>query len=156
MVSARYLGAGAALCALASIAVADSSHCGTANPVQKENSQMSQDLPRRGGSRLPPPKVDPVVLNGVRYEQARSGIPLDADDPSGWMRATDVKTSNEVWLMQIYKRPPGGDDDSLPAGGRPVVYMKSIVVRDGNLVVTDMLGRSFVVDPATGASRPAD
>lgn len=106
-------------------------------------------------SRPPPPQVPPVELDGVRFEQASSGIPIDADDVSGWMRATDVSTSQQVWLAQIYRRPPGGEDPFLPSGGRPTLYMRSIVVRDGRLVVTDTLGRSFEVDPTTGTSQPA-
>lgn len=116
---------------------------------------MSQGLPGRGGSRRPPPNVAPLEMNGVRYEQARSGIPLDATDPSGWLRATEIATGAEIWLVQVYTNPDSAGDPSLPGGGRSVVYMVAIEAKGDQIVVTDTLGRSFVVDPETGASRSA-
>lgn len=121
--------------------------------AHQERETMVQASPQPAGSRRPPPQVDPVVHNGVRFEQARSGLPLDAEDTSGWMRATDEASGAEVWLKQIYQRPPV--DGSVPAGGPGVIYMKSIEIAGDRLRVTNTLGAAFLVDPATGASEPA-
>lgn len=115
---------------------------------------MNPDLPGPSGSRVPPPQVDPVDLNGIRYEQARSGIPLDATDPSGWLRATKTDSGEELWLRQIYTSPQSGADPDLPGGGRTIVYMKRLSVSGDAILVEDIKGRSFLVDAITGDVTP--
>lgn len=120
----------------------------------KEIDTMSQDLPGSGASRVPPPKVDALEWNGIRYEPAVSGLPLDATDVSGWMRATAIASGEVLWLVQVYTH-PDPVDPFLPGGGRNMIPMKRISISGDRIEVEDMRGRRFLVDPATGTSTPA-
>ena len=106
------------------------------------------------GSLPPPPQVEALELDGIRYEQARSGLPPDASDRSGWLRATEIASGRELWMVQIYRSPEDTGGDPLPAPGRPVIYMRAIEAEGGRPVVTDILGRRFAIRPADGAAQP--
>jgi hypothetical protein len=120
----------------------------------KETNKMSQHLPGSGASRVPPPAVDALVSNGIRYEPAVSGLPLDATDVTGWMRATNIASGEVIWLAQVYTH-PDPVDPFLPGGGRNMIPMKRIALSGNMIEVEDLRGRTFLVDPATGTSTPA-
>lgn len=125
------------------------------NPsTDKEIDTMSPDLPGSGASRVPPPKVDALERNGIRYEPALSGLPLDATDVSGWMRATNIASGEVLWLAQVYTN-PDPVDPFLPGGGRNMIAMKRISMSGNMLEVEDVRGRRFLVDPETGTSTPS-
>ena len=141
-----------ALCALAAVA---GLACAHAN--QDNEAAMTKDTPppiSGSSSRPPPPEVAAVTLDGVRYEPARDGLPHDATDTTGWLRATRIDTGEELWLAQVYTAPPPPPD--APAGVLPPsqVYIARLEVEGGLLRVTDERGRRFHVDPDTGASVP--
>jgi hypothetical protein len=123
------------------------------SPPPTKEPTMNDSLPGPSGSRGPPPVVRPVELNGIRFEQALSGLPLDATDVSGWMRATQIASGEQVWLQQVYTNPV--TDPDQPAGGRSIVYMRRLEVDGKGLLVEDLRGRRFHVDPRDGSSRPA-
>lgn len=149
------LGAGAAtILVMVALALWAGGEQDVPNPSSdKKADTMSPHVPGSGASRVPPPKVDAVELNGVRFEPALSGLPLDATDVSGWMRATNVASGDVLWLAQVYTH-PDPVDPFLPGGGRNMIPMKRITVTGDMIEVEDMRGRTFLVDPATGASKP--
>lgn len=108
------------------------------------------------GSRPPPAEIKPVELNGIRFEQASTGLPISASDTSGWLLATDIKTGEKLWLKQIYSAPPSEAGDPMATSSTSTVYMQKLVVEGDKLRVEDELGRQFHVDPISGESVPLD
>lgn len=48
------------------------------------------------------PEVDPVVVNGVRYEVARAPERSGIAQTSGVLSAIDVTTGSEIWSIVVY------------------------------------------------------
>jgi hypothetical protein len=107
-------------------------------------------------SRPPPADIRPVELDGIRFEQARTGLPPTATDTSGWLLATDTKTGAQLWLKQIYTAPPTEEGDPMAASAPSTVYMKRLSVEGQKILILDELGRQFHVDPKSGESTPLE
>jgi hypothetical protein len=100
--------------------------------------------------RLPPPEIEPVVLDGVRYEQAtaRSEDPKELE--SGYLRAIELNSGKELWLRRVYA--PDFDDEE-ERDGQEVYFITFSPTEDGAaLRVENEAGEVWRVDPATGAS----
>lgn len=54
-------------------------------------------------SRVPPPEMPPLELDGIRYEQICYGRAEDRERRSGFMRACDIATGEALWELQVYK-----------------------------------------------------
>ncbi len=103
-------------------------------------------------SRPRPPKVSPLEKDGIRFDQARDGLPLQAKDTSGWLRATDIASGQTLWLVQVYTAPLPEPGRPEVAGGPQTVYMHRLSFSEGYVIVEDELGREYQVDPKSGNS----
>lgn len=103
-------------------------------------------------SRPRPPEVQPLEHDGIRFHPAEDGIPVDATDTSGWLRATDMVSGETRWLSQVFTAPPIENGAPEIAGGPHTVYIRRISFSDGFVNVEDELGRRFRVDPKNGSS----
>lgn len=102
-------------------------------------------------SRKPPEHVDPVVIDGVRYEQVMNATRYGFDEAPGYLRAVREADGVQLWIKQIYAL------DIDPERERDVqeVYFRSMSVgEDGMILIENERGRKFSVDPATGESTP--
>lgn len=53
--------------------------------------------------RLAPPKAEPVVVDGIRYEAPVWGKTLGLGQNGGHLRAIDVATGDELWVLVVYE-----------------------------------------------------
>ena len=97
--------------------------------------------------RIPPAKVAPVTVAGLRFEAIHWGKARGLGQNGGYVAAVDPASGKELWTLKVYD----------------VVYVPHLlcVVQDvfitsmsktlfgQKLNVTDENGRSYVVDPAT-------
>ena len=105
-----------------------------------------------GGSVPPPPLVLPVEVGGIQISVAEDGLPLDAADTSGWLRATDVATGETLWLKQAFTAPPAEAGDPMANADR-TLNTRGLSVDGDSVIVEDALGRRFRIDPASGTSQ---
>lgn len=91
--------------------------------------------------RPPPPKVEPVVKDGVRY-QRKIGGSSDAQ-VGGLLAAYDAKSGAELWTLVVYdnKRQPGLEGDV-----QDIFFASMKFDKDGKLIIVDETGRRFAVD----------
>jgi hypothetical protein len=89
--------------------------------------------------RLPPVKVDPVIYEGIRY-----AAPND-DGRRGYIEAWNVGTNEKLWELTIFTNPidPNLEEDVQ------WVFIKSLNIRDGRLIVTFEHGETYQVDLKT-------
>lgn len=105
---------------------------------------------RPTASRRPPANIEPVILNGVRFEQVLDTTGIDTEDHNGWMRATSVESGDVLWTRQIYAVP----FDETKERGVQRIYFKSLSVGPGGafLIVENEASKRFQVDPESGDS----
>ena len=50
-----------------------------------------------------PPELDPVEVNGVRYQEVRQANKYGHKQKSGYLMASDAKTGELLWLLKVYE-----------------------------------------------------
>lgn len=53
-------------------------------------------------SRPSAPVVEPVEIDGVRYQQDTESFRHGGDQPGGYLVAIDPKTSARLWMLKVY------------------------------------------------------
>lgn len=53
-------------------------------------------------SRPAPPRVEPVVHSGIRYEQVMNALDLGYDQLNGYLAAYDDRSGERLWVLRIY------------------------------------------------------
>jgi hypothetical protein len=97
--------------------------------------------------RLPPEKVPPVMSDGVKYlaphvtldYQSTYGLP---SCPIGCIEARDAKSDKLLWQVLVYKIVY----DSTLESDVQDVFIRSLEIKDGYLLVENELGEKFSVD----------
>lgn len=89
--------------------------------------------------RIPPAKVDAVVHEGVKYV-----VPNDSGR-NGYVQACDVETGEKLWEKTIFKvRINTSLEEDVQW-----VFIESMELLDGTLLITDERGRRYSLDPKT-------
>lgn len=107
-------------------------------------------------SRPPPPKVAPVEYKGVRYEEDMDSFRHGGDQPGGYLKATDIKTGERLWMLKVYTV----EDQSAAGVGTMGIYFRTITQGPGpdQLEIENEGGARYVVDlvkrTSTEVSRP--
>lgn len=97
----------------------------------------------KSGSRIPAPTVEPVVADGIRYEQVKNGIIAGFDQMGGYLAAYDDSENTQLWTLKVYdnKRDPQREGDVQD------VFFKSMTLQDdGTLLIENERGRRFSVN----------
>ena len=91
--------------------------------------------------RIAPAKVAPVIHKGVRY------IAPNDDGRRAYIEARDVQTNNKLWDLTIFTNriDPKLEEDVQ------WVFVTTLNVRDGTLIVTSERGKIYFVDVNTKA-----
>jgi len=91
--------------------------------------------------RKAPQDVTPVIFGGVKYS-APHGLAKGSKQNGGYIEATDVKTGNVLWQLQIYqiKYDPKLERDVQE------IYITSLEIVKGNLEILNEAGDKFTVD----------
>jgi len=83
-----------------------------------------------------PPKVEPVIHEGIRY------VAPNDDGRRAYVEARDVETDKKLWDLTIFTNPidPQLEEDVQ------WVFIKALSVERGVLLVTSEHGRRYQVD----------
>jgi len=104
--------------------------------------------------RAAPADVPPLMIGNVRYEAPHFTNPCDQN--GGCVVAYDTLTNAVLWSVKVYCT---HYDTSLETDVQDV-FIASLVVENGRILVTDEKGRHFAIDPAnqevTGDARGCD
>jgi hypothetical protein len=89
--------------------------------------------------RAAPVKVEPVVYQGVRY------VAPNDDGRRAYIEAWDVRTKKKLWGLTIFTNriDPKLEEDVQH------VFIKTLNVRDGTVIVTSERGKTYRVDLKT-------
>lgn len=108
----------------------------------KENTEMTTDVP--SASRLPPAKVDPVTVDGIRYAQRPGKESVDGQ-VGGLLSAYDA-TGKLLWTLKVYENPRSPD---LEGDVQDVYFSAMDLDPDGRLRIVNENGDTFLVDVKT-------
>jgi hypothetical protein len=91
--------------------------------------------------RAAPAQVKPVIYQGIRY------IAPNDDGRRAYIEAWDVQTNKKLWDSTVFTNhiDPKLEEDVQ------CVYIKTMTVQDGRLIVTSELGKTYRVDLKTRA-----
>lgn len=94
-------------------------------------------------SRPAPPRVEPLVHDGVRYAPDDSPPADPAHPRAGYLAAVDLASGRKLWSLRIWSI--AEDPDGPPHPGR---YFGRVSLGPGpdELLVEDEFGARFVVD----------
>jgi ketosteroid isomerase-like protein len=97
--------------------------------------------PSLAAKRAAPAKVEPVIHQGIRY------IAPNDDGRRAYIEAWDVRTNKKLWDLTIFTNriDPKLEEDVQH------VFIKTLNVRDGTLIVTSERGETYRVDLKTKA-----
>ena len=95
-------------------------------------------------SRLPPPKVEPVTINGVRYSQVAGKESVDGQ-VGGLLGAYNPK-GELLWTLKIYEN---RRDSRLEGDVQDVFFRSMSVDPDGRLRIVNERGDTYLVDVTT-------
>jgi hypothetical protein len=113
---------------------------------------MSDSQPR--SSRPPPPRVEPVERDGVRYEQDLQSWRHGGTQPGGYLVAVDIASGERLWMLKVY------DVALHEAAGvsTPGRYFRSLRLAPGRdaLAIENEAGERFIVDLETRSVTPQD
>ena len=91
--------------------------------------------------RLPAPKVDPVVHQNIRYE-----VPNDSGRLAH-VEVWDVKKNVKLWDVRVFRNQISRELEEDVQW----VFVKSLRLYKGRLIVTAEDGRCYSLDPRTNA-----
>ena len=91
--------------------------------------------------RVAPAKVEPVIYQGIRY------IAPNDDGRRAYIEAWDVRTNKKLWDVTVFTNriDPKLEEDVQ------WVFVTTLNVRDGTLIVTSERGKIYSVDVNTKA-----
>lgn len=91
----------------------------------------TEGMAKRAG----PPSVSPVVHEGVRY------VAPNDDGRRGYVQAFDAASGKKLWEATVFRNPiqPRIEEDVQ------WVFIKSLRIREGRLIVTDEKDRQYPV-----------
>jgi hypothetical protein len=91
--------------------------------------------------RAAPAKVEPVIHEGVRY------VAPNDDGRRAYIEAWDVQTNKKLWELTVFtnRRDPTLEEDVQ------WIFIKSLGLRDGMLMVTSERGKTYQIDLKTKA-----
>jgi hypothetical protein len=110
--------------------------------LSEESVAMNNDEVR--ASRLPPPKVEPVTINGVRYSQVAGKESVDGQ-VGGLLGAYNPK-GELLWTLKIYEN---RRDSRLEGDVQDVFFSSMSVDPDGRLRIVNERGDTYLVDVKT-------
>jgi hypothetical protein len=139
--------AGLLLAAAGSTACAARPEATPTATIQKEEPVMTFQPPR--SSRPAPPKVEPIMHNGVRYEQDMQSASHGGTQPGGYLVAVDATTGERLWMLKVYEVPVQADAPFQP--GRYFRSMRLSAAGD-QLEIESEAGGKYVVDLARRSS----
>lgn len=95
--------------------------------------------------RLPPADVPPVVDGNVRYEAPHAAVENPCGQNGGCVVAYDNTTNTVLWWVKVYctHYDPGLEEDVQD------VFITSLAVKNGQVLVSNEKGQQFSIDPAT-------
>ena len=93
--------------------------------------------------RVAPEKVEPVIYKGVRY------VAPNDDGRHGYIEAWDIRTNKKLWDLTIFTNriDPTLEEDVQ------WVFIKTLNIRDGALIVTSERDKIYRVDLKTKTVR---
>lgn len=124
------------------------------NAAEEQSMSSTSGGPSRSASRTRPPEAEPVIHQGVRYEQLRSAATQGYEPHHGYLVATDEASGQRLWVSKVYavEIDPNRETDVQE------VYFRRMELDPDNqrLLIENERRRRFSVDLRDGSVTPLD
>lgn len=109
------------------------------------NTKMENTMSAKSSSRIPAPVVEPIVVDGIRYEQVKNGLMAGYEQMGGLLAA--FNQDQQLWVIKVYEN----QRDPTREGDVQDVFFKSMTLEaDGlHLRIENERGRVFRVNRET-------
>ncbi len=115
------------------------------NEIIQESQVMNQSgLGMPEPKRVGPDEVEPIVLDGVRYEVIHWGKERGLEQNGGYIAAVDIENNRELWVVKIYSITylPGLETDVQDNFIRAMTLSED----KASLMIEDENNHQFVLD----------
>lgn len=85
--------------------------CNDSQPHDEPVAAASEPRAETSKKRRAPPRAEPIVVDGVRYDAPLWGKTLGLGQNGGHLRATDATTGEELWILVVYEIAYDGDKE---------------------------------------------
>lgn len=109
----------------------------------KENLIVSDNTPRP--SRPSPPKVAPILHNGISYEQDMQSYRYGGTQSGGYLVAINPATGERLWMLKVYEVPDHTASGVSLTPGRYFRTMRLVPGRD-EIEIENEVGGKYLVD----------
>ena len=83
-------------------------------------------------SRIPPPKVTPIVIGNIRIEQIKNGLNAGFEQMGGYLAAYNVDNDELFWSLKVYDNLRSNDME----GDVQDVFFRTMTLQpNGNLII---------------------
>ena len=115
--------------------------------IQKSKLMTKKSLGMPVGKRVGPNDVNPVTVNGVRYEVLHWGRERGLEQNGGYIVAKDTVSNKELWLAKIYSIDYNSDLETDVQD----LFIQIIELSDDkkSLKIIDEDNREFILDLST-------
>jgi len=97
--------------------------------------------------RAAPDPIEPITLDGIRYEAVQVGKARGLEQNGGYITAIDIKTGKELWLIKIYDVRYLGDME--PDKQDILISAMELTGDRGHLEIENESGARFLMDLKT-------
>ena len=95
------------------------------------NKQQGENMPI-SASRIPPPKVTPIVIGNIRIEQIKNGLNAGFEQMGGYLAAYNVDNDELLWSLKVYDNLRSNDME----GDVQDVFFRTMTLQpNGNLII---------------------
>jgi hypothetical protein len=114
------------------------------SPIALRDAASHKETAMMQFSRSPPPRVPPVVHNGVRYEQVMNADALGYGQVTGYLAAFDDKSGARLWVAKVYDVPI---DENLERDVQDIFFTRLELVPGKNqLLIENEAREKFIFD----------
>lgn len=99
------------------------------------------------GSRPPPPRIQPIVHDGIRYEEDMESGRHGGTGRGGYLVARNAATGERLWSIAVYHVPAAAPD--APGAASRYFRTMSLVAGGSAIAIEDEAGGRYVVDLAS-------
>jgi hypothetical protein len=128
------------------VAFLTASACGKVDQAPDVKFKAQQKIGKsmsKSSSRIPAPKITPIVIGHIRIEQVTNGFTAGLDQMGGYIAAYDTENNKLLWTLKVYENARNLDKE----GDVQDVFFKTMTLEsDGNILIENEKRKRFTVN----------
>lgn len=124
----------------------ETNNLGTSVTKQPISNNSQGEIMSKSSSRIPAPKIEPIVINDIRIEQIKNGLTAGFEQMGGYIAVYDNNSNALLWSLQVYDNQRIGEKE----GDVQDVFFRSMKLQpNGNILIENEKRVKFEVNIET-------